>query len=112
MKKEMRVFGAILFASTILTSCGGGGVDPTACDCANLYTGKFNPSNIEYSAEELNSGSKMQDDVDQFVEIGRACVMKYGELTDIDKELVKDSKSLSTMPNIDQAIDKAKQECK
>ena len=111
MKKEIRIFATILFASTILNSCGENKVEPTACDCGNLYSGKFNPSNIDYSAEELNNGSKMQDDVEKFVEIGKACVLKYGELTDIDKELVKGSLSLSTMPNIDQAIDKARQEC-
>mgnify|MGYP003998038917 CR=1 FL=1 len=34
MKKVMTLFGAILFASTILTSCGGG---PDACECLKQY---------------------------------------------------------------------------
>jgi hypothetical protein len=34
MKKVMIIFGAILFASTILTSCGGG---PDACECVKQY---------------------------------------------------------------------------
>jgi len=32
MKKNMTVFGAILFASLILSSCG-----PSACDCVEQY---------------------------------------------------------------------------
>ena len=34
MKKVMPLFGVILFASTILTSCGGG---PDACKCLKQY---------------------------------------------------------------------------
>ena len=34
MKKVMTLFGVILFASTILTSCGGG---PDACECVKQY---------------------------------------------------------------------------
>ena len=33
MKKLMTIFGAILFGSTILTSCGG----PDACECVKQY---------------------------------------------------------------------------
>jgi hypothetical protein len=36
MKKVMTIFGAILFASTILTSCGGGSIDNDAKKVAEL----------------------------------------------------------------------------
>ena len=99
--------------SLILSSCGGSSdsIEPSACNCGSLYTGKYNPSNIDYSADELNDGDKMQKDVDKFVELGKACAMKYGKLTDVEKELAEGSTSLSTIPNIDQAVDNAKLEC-
>jgi hypothetical protein len=36
MKKVMTIFGAILFASTILTSCGGNSIDSDAKKVAEL----------------------------------------------------------------------------
>ena len=36
MKKLMTIFGAILFASTILTSCGGGSIESDAEKVAEL----------------------------------------------------------------------------
>ncbi len=36
MKKTMTIFGAILFASFILTSCGGNSIDSDAKKCAEL----------------------------------------------------------------------------
>jgi hypothetical protein len=36
MKKLMTIFGAILFASTILTSCGGGSIESDAKKVAEL----------------------------------------------------------------------------
>ena len=43
MKKVMTIFGAILFASIMLTSCGGGSVD--VCKCLT------EPGNSEYMQE-------------------------------------------------------------
>ena len=110
--------GRLLFITAsivgvLISSCSGtsGEIEPTACNCGDLYSGKFNPSNIEYTAEELNNGDKMREDVDKFVELGKACAIKFGNLSEIEKELVKGSTSLSTIPNIDQAVDNAKSEC-
>ena len=36
MKKVMTIFGAIIFASTILTSCGGGSIESDAKKVAEL----------------------------------------------------------------------------
>ena len=99
--------------SLLLMSCSGtsGEIEPNACNCGNLYSGKFNPSNIEYTAEELNNGDKMREDVDKFIELGKACAIKYGKLSDVEKELAKGSTSLATIPKIDQAVASAKSEC-
>jgi hypothetical protein len=110
----MNRFQIFLSAGTILTlifSCGRGAPDASSCNCGNLYSGEFSPSNIDYSADELNDGDKMRKDVDVFVELGRACAIKFGKLTDVEKELVEGSTSLSTMPKIDQAVANAKTEC-
>ena len=110
----MNRFQIFLSAGTMLTllfSCGSGTPEASACNCGNLYSGEFNPSNIDYSADELNDGDKMRKDVDKFVEWGRACAIKFGKLSDVEKELVEGSTSLSTMPNIDAAVDNAKAEC-
>jgi hypothetical protein len=86
-------------------------IGPSACECANIYESKYNPSNIDYTAEELNDEEKMHDDVDYFVEFGRSCVLKYGELSDIETELVKSARSIGDMPNHYEAISNAKKKC-
>jgi hypothetical protein len=112
-QKGSKLFFVVATAGLILSSCGGSSssIEPSACNCGNLYTGEFNPSNIDYSADELNDGDKMQKDVDKFIELGKACAIKYGKLSDVEKELAEGSTSLSTIPNIDQAVDNAKAEC-
>ena len=75
MKKVMTIFGAILFASTILTSCGGG---PDACECVKQYeywsqdwglykldqdlinrcTDYYKDANVNYYPEDLNSAKR------------------------------------------------------
>ena len=52
MKKLMTILGAFLFASVVLTSCGG---EPTACDCAEIsmevltdaFSGEFSEEEME-----------------------------------------------------------------
>jgi hypothetical protein len=113
-QKGSKLFLVLVSAGLLLSSCGGSSssIEPSACNCGNLYTGEYNPSNIDYSAEELNDGDKMKEDVNKFVELGKACAIKYGKLSDVEKELAEGSTSLSTIPNIDQAVDNAKAECK
>ena len=107
--KKLLLLLAIPVALSI-TGCNGS-IEPSACNCGNLYTGEYNPSNIDYSADELNDGDKMHKDVDRFVELGKACAIEYGNLSDIEKELAEGSTSLSTVPNIDQAVENAKAKC-
>jgi len=108
--KKLLLLLAIPVALSI-TGCNETTIEPSACNCGNLYTGEYNPSNIDYSADELNDADKMHKDVDKFVELGKACAIKYGNLSDVEKELAEGSTSLSTVPNIDQAVDNAKSEC-
>ena len=68
MKKEMRIFGALLFTQFILTSCSGGSSkepatteEVTICECENLFwdysdkkeKAKTEKERIELSKEEL-----------------------------------------------------------
>ena len=71
MKKIMSVFGAILFASVILTSCGGksnssgnkGGSQSKICKCMEESAkGSTWYENHEYECIELsNSGQRCND---------------------------------------------------
>lgn len=112
-KKISNLLFILSVTSFMLGSCNGSAssIEPSACNCAKLYTGEYNPSNIDYSAEELNDGDKMKDDVFKFVELGKECAIKFGNLSDVEKELAKGSTSLSTVPNIDLAVANAKSEC-
>lgn len=90
----------------------GSGASYTACDCANIYESENNPVNIEYSAEELNSGSKMTDDVDTWVEMARFCTIEYGNLSDVELELTKSARSIAQMSGFTKAQLNAKKKCK
>ena len=102
----------LLLASPLLFNCGGGETELSACECADIYNSKLNPAKIEYSAEEINSGSKMDEDVDKWVEAARGCALKYGDLNDVETELTKDARSIAQMAGFDRAISNAKKECK
>jgi hypothetical protein len=76
MKKIMTIFGAILFASTFLSSCGQSG--PAACECVeqfnyyhqdggmfkldqdkiNSCVDKFKDKNANVYPEDINSAEK------------------------------------------------------
>jgi len=100
----------VLLSSLLLGSCGGASY--TACDCANIYKSENNPANIEYTAAELNSGSKMTDDVDTWVEMARFCTLEYGELDDMDKELTNSARSIAQMSEFTTAQMNAIAKCK
>ena len=112
-KTQKILLGAllVLFVAFVVTE-GGGQTDLTACECADIYNSPLNPDKIEYTAEEMNSGSKMNDDVDAWVEAARRCALNYGDLTDVETELTKDARSIAQMSGFDKAISNAKKECK
>ena len=110
--QKILLVGLLVFFVAFVVTEGGGQKDLTACECADIYNSPLNPNNIEYSAEEINSGSKMNDDVDAWVEAARGCALNYGDLTDVETELTKDARSIAQMSGFDKAISNAKKECK
>ena len=109
--RKTRILLMSLLTISILGSCGSG-ASYTACDCANIYESENNPVNIEYSAEELSSGSKMTDDVDTWVEMARFCTIEYGNLSDVELELTKSARSIAQMSGFTRAQLNAKKKCK
>jgi hypothetical protein len=93
-------FGVLYF----ITNSGN-----SACDCANLY--EQSPFKKEYSAKELNDGYTLQNDADAFVNKAKDCALKYGNLTDIEKEILKDVLQVGMIPKLNDAIENAKKEC-
>jgi len=96
----------LLFVLPLFFSCGG----PSACDCADWFGHEDNPSNIDYSPEEYNDGT-MDDDVENFIEFTRDCALKYGNLSEFEKEMVKGATNTAQM-GIYKFQENAKKECK
>ena len=101
----------VIFLGGILLFVLSKGADlgPTACDCANLY--ENSPWKKNYSAEELNDGSTLQKDANDYVEKAKRCAIKYGNLSDIEVELAKSTLEMNMIPKLGQAVDNAKKEC-
>ncbi len=95
----------LLFVATIiLSSCG-----PSACDCANLYDDS--PMKKEYTPQQLNDGNFLRNEADIYVETAKKCAEKYGNLTEMEKELAKTTLEMNMIPKLYQAIENAKKEC-
>lgn len=87
----------------------GADMGPTACDCANLY--ENSPWKKNYTAQELNDGTTLRKDANDYVEKGKRCAIKYGNLSDIEAELAKSTLEMNMIPNLDKAIENARKEC-
>jgi hypothetical protein len=108
MKNFVVILSAIVFTVVFLSSCG-----PKACDCADIYNNKNAPFNKEYSPREINEGTKMQDDMDDYIEMTRSCVEKYGgKLSEQEEVLLEDAHSLGEMPKLHETEENAKKDCK
>jgi hypothetical protein len=73
---------SIIIASIVLSSCG-----QSACDCANLYDNS--PMRKEYTPQQLNDGYFLRKEADEYVEQAKNCAIKYGNLTEMEKELAR-----------------------
>jgi len=100
----MFIGGFLLFTLSKLADMG-----PTSCDCASLY--ENSPWKKNYSAEELNDGSTLHKDANNYVEKAKRCAIKYGNLSDIEAELAKSTLQMNMIPGLDRAIENAKKEC-
>ena len=67
----MTILGAFLFASVVLTSCGG---EPTACDCAEL------------SMEALVEAMEVLDDPAKAEEVGKKWEKKLKVCVDLSEK--------------------------
>jgi hypothetical protein len=95
---------SIIIASIVLSSCG-----QSACDCANLYDNS--PMRKEYTPQQLNDGDFLRREADEYVEKAKNCAIKYGNLTEMEKELARTTLEMNMIPKLGQAIDNAKKEC-
>jgi hypothetical protein len=100
------MIGLLLFSS-----CGSDSIsDPSACDCAKLY--ENSPMDKDYSAEQMNDRDFLRTEANNYVETAKNCALKYGNLSEMDKELAKSTLEMNMIPNLDGAIANAKKECK
>jgi len=94
----------------LFSSCGSDSItDPTACDCAKLY--ENSPMKKEYTPEQMNDGDFLRKEANDYVETAKNCAIKYGNLSEFDKELAKGTLEMNMIPNLDGAIENAKKEC-
>lgn len=81
----------------------------SACDCANLYDNS--PMRKEYTPQQLNDADFLRKEADEYVEQAKNCAIKYGNLTEMEKELARTTLEMNMIPKLDQAIGNAKKEC-
>lgn len=81
----------------------------SACDCANLYDNST--MNRNYTAKQLNDRDFLQRKADKQVKKAKKCAIKFGNLTDIEKELAKSVLQMRMIPKLRKAVDNAKKEC-
>ena len=101
---KIKMILSIIIGSIVLSSCG-----QSACDCANLY--ENSPMGKEYSPQQLNDGDFLRREADEYVKKAKNCAIKYGNLTEIEKELANTTLEMNMIPKLGQAIDNAKKEC-
>jgi hypothetical protein len=81
MKKLMTIFGAILFASFILTSCGSSTKEKSKDENSSVSTseksGDNSASNQKGSTTEKTSSSSTTGDCDQFLKDYESFMVKY-----------------------------------
>jgi len=94
----------IILGSIILSSC-----NQSACDCANLYDNS--PMRKEYTPQQLNDADFLRKEADEYVEQAKNCAIKYGNLTEMEKELARTTLEMNMIPKLDHAIENAKKEC-
>ena len=82
---------------------------PSACDCANLYG--QSPFKKNYRPNEINDGYTLQRDADEFIEKAKDCALKFGDLTDVERKILKGVYQVGMIPNFATAIENAKNEC-
>jgi len=88
----------------LLNSCS-----PSACDCANLYNN--GPMKKKYSYSQLNDSDFLRQEASKHVQKAKSCAIKFGELSDFEKELARDVLEMNMIPGLDKAIRNAKKEC-
>lgn len=96
-----------IIAAAVISNIASG--SSTSCECADIYS--YSPSRANYSASQLNDGDFLASEASKYVERARGCVLKFGGLSDVEVELVKGARSISSMPKFDQAIRNAMNDC-
>ena len=106
MKLKFIYFGVI--TTLILSSCGSdNSIGPSACDCVIFFDSKA-------FLEEIYDGKWTTED-EKNMEIAKNCFIKFGGLTEKEKETVKNreynSDDLFMDPKLGGAIEEARKVC-
>jgi hypothetical protein len=104
---KTKVLGAFFVLSLFTLGCGKS--SPDACDCAHLL--ENGPMNRDYTAEQLNDGDFLRKEADEYVDKAKECALKYGNLTDMEKEITKGTLEMNMIPKLYQSIENATKEC-